>query len=110
VKTLSEILDAVKSQENVTDQELRYALLAMENLWTFSMMDLRRLASGDTHLSTEKTHEEAFWRNKRCLSAPPKKWLGDNVPENPKWQDRRKWAEGLMDKALKGQLPNQKED
>lgn len=105
-KTLSEILTAVKDNDPVAEQELRHALIAMENLLTFAMMDIRKFVSGNDHSSAVKIHAEAFWRNKRCLKSPPKKWLGDSIPENPEWQDRRKRAEHLMDKALKGQLPD----
>lgn len=95
--TLFEIIEAVKNNEQPSYEDLRYALLALDSMHTFTSMDLRKFFS----MSTRKRHpalddaliENDFQRQKRILAANPKEWLGwGNDPENPEYRHGRAGA------------------
>lgn len=53
--------------------------------------------------------DNSFNMCKTALNKPPKEYLGwSNDPENPEYQRFHKMGMKLVEKALKGELPNQK--
>jgi len=106
MRTLLEIIEAVKDNEEVTLDELKYALLAIDALWHFDKNDLSRLRSkiieGKPVLSIvcKDARDRAFHRVKAALEKNPKEWLGwKNDPKNPEYQEFRKFAFALAKKA-----------
>lgn len=112
MRTLSQIIDAAKGAQPATEEELRYALCAMDSLATFDGMDLMHLGSREKEgkpLGAWMYYEESFNRRKRALAKSPKDWLGFGYdPLNPEYQQRRGTANRIFDAALSGKLPNQK--
>ena len=92
MRTLSEILTAVKQGERPEYDELRYALRLMEALSTMDNTGWRRDAGGGMR------YKESFGRWKRALAADPKVYLGHTYdPDNPEAQDRHRWSVALIE-------------
>lgn len=111
MRTLSQIMDAVKENQPATEEELRYTLLAMDALSHWDRNFLIRFAGNDKPnvVRCELEANESFRRWKTALGAEPKTYVGwNNDPANPEYQRRRSIALKIADKALKGELPNQK--
>lgn len=114
MRTLMEITDAVLENQSATEEEVRYALIAFQSLATFDRMFLIRFAAEDpkdrpSALSANIQANECFKRWKRALAQDAKVWVGwNNDPANPEYQQRRKVALKIFEKAMKGELPNQK--
>lgn len=109
MRTLSEIIDAVKSNQPSTHEECIYALCALDSLATFDKMDLMKMGSdeqdGKPRLWAWMRYEESFNRWKLALAKSPREWLGDNNdPLNPAYQKRRRVANRILDAALDGTL------
>ncbi len=104
MKTLGEIIDAVRNGERPDYEELRYAICALEALATFDRQALMKLAEtereGKNPILTRSAvfqFEESFNRTKRARGADPKSYVGwNNDPENPEFLQRRKAAIKLM--------------
>lgn len=109
MRTLGEIIEAVKNGEKPEYDELRYALCALDSLHTFDSTALRNLAEAE--LENKKQilvyrptwqYEESFNRNKRALSKTPKEWLGwNNDPDNPDYIKRRKAGIKIMENIIR---------
>lgn len=108
MRTLFEIIDAVKSGERPESEELRWAVLALDGLSTFDHGALRKLATAEREgkkpiltSSAVWQHEEQFNRWKRALQADPQVWCGpDFDPDEPAYQQRRRMALRLLDKVI----------
>lgn len=119
-RSLSEIIEEVKTNKRPAYDELRYAVLALESLRWFTLSALRDLAEyerahpdkvGFLIHSAGWQLEEDFQRVKRAMRSQPKNWVGkDNDPENPEYQKFHAMAIKLAEKALAGELPNQKKE
>lgn len=109
MKTLSEIIEAVKANERPDYEELRYALLAVSFLHFMDHTEVRkRAARADATTFDKLNFSESFNRSKRAMAADPKTYVGwNNDPENPAYQARVKLANKLVEKAIAGDLPNQ---
>lgn len=109
MRTLSEIIEAAKSNEVVANEECIYAICAMSGLSTFDTMDLMKMAQdekeGKPNLRAWHRYEESFRRRKMALGKSPKEWLGlSHDPANPEYQKRRGLANRVFDAALDGSL------
>lgn len=105
MKTLSEIIDAVKNGEKPAYDDLRFALLAMSHLHTFDSSDMLDVFEATTEWNPilHIRAEEAFNRSKRAMNVSPKEYLGENWnPDNPEYQKRRKLMLNLADEIFKG--------
>jgi len=102
MRTLCEIISAAKDGEKPSYDELLYALVALEALFTFDHSFIMGLPNNPAHqMHPELWAEEAFNRAKRAMGKSPKEWLGwSNDPTNPEYQRRRKMACALIDKLL----------
>lgn len=106
MRTLYEIIEAVKDDAPATEEELRYALIAYQSLHHFDTMALRRLAEhperciGPLGIKFERT--EAFNRHKAALNIDPKTYVGwNNDPKNPQYQKERQVAVKIFEAAVK---------
>ena len=111
MRTLGDILEAVKANQAATEEELRYALLAADALRHFDHSFLFRFAGPDAPnaLRAKMEGTETFNRAKRAFAVDPKSYVGwNNDPANPEYQKRRAVALKIFDKAMRGELPNQK--
>lgn len=104
MRTLLEIIDAVKSNQGATEEEMFYAIVAMDALNTFDSMSLRKLANEPNRFRTPQSEwEESFNRWKRALNKSPKEYVGwENDPKNPDVQKRRATAFKIVDKVMAG--------
>lgn len=106
MKTLGELIEAVKNNEQPVYEELRYAVLALESLLSFDSQAFIGLAEAEREQrkplltgSAVFQWEEHFNRNKRALGTVPKEWIGwENDPGNPEYQKRRQIALKLWEK------------
>lgn len=113
MRTLSDIVEAVKANERPDYEELRYALLAYQALATFDGMALMRLAEAERRKAVPRLtrsavwqHEEQFRRFKLALAKSPKEWVGwNNDPENPEYQQRRAAAMRIFTNFIKSPAP-----
>lgn len=104
MRTLNDIIDAVKSNEETTKEELLYALLTVNALSIFDRQSLEKLAEKDTnpHLFSAGYQFKESWRRwKEAGNKNPKDWLGyNNDPTNPEYQKERKIFKKLADKIV----------
>lgn len=116
-KSLDQILQETRTGGRPEYDELRYALLAMEALFTFASRGISNLALAQHEnkapllvYSAAFQHDENRRRLGAALSKPPKEWLGPNHdPDDPAVQERRKAAvrlfESMMNSAGKDTEP-----
>lgn len=108
MKTLHEIVDAVRNGERPDYEDLKYAICAMDALVSFDRMAFMKLAEAEREgkkpfltTSAQWQWEEYFNRRKRAGEKPPKEYVGwSNDPENPEFLARRKMASKIMEKAI----------
>jgi hypothetical protein len=115
MKTLTEIIDAVRDGKHPEYEELRYAICAMSALQTFDRLAFMRLAQA------ERDHEKVFmptsaqwqWaehfnRHKRAGGKPPKEYVGwNNDPDNPEFLARRKVSNRIMETMIAAAQPTE---
>jgi hypothetical protein len=112
MRTLYEIIEATKKNEKPEYDELRYSLLVLTGILNLVNSEL-------TTLYVEGKMPNEFIRKLKldgicsmygnALKKSPKEYLGwNNDPENPDYQCFHAMGSKLVEKALKGELPNQK--
>jgi len=110
MKSLFELIEDCKLNEPVDGQELRYAVIALTTLLNMASSKLMRFCTKDISSLDKMQIENFFNANRSAINKSPKDWLGwDNDPANPEYQSFHKMATNIVDKAIKGELPNQKE-
>lgn len=102
MKTLFEIIEAVKDGERPEYDELRYALLAMDFLETdlhqFLLMDLYgkdKLQGWD-----KKRFEMKYEQHQKALGIDPKTYVGSFDPDFPGRQEERAAYKQIFDKFM----------
>ena len=108
MRTLNEIIEATRNNEQPNYEELKYAVCALVALSTFDGMAIQNLAVAETEgkkpiltYSARHQHEECHRRWKTALSKSPKEYIGwNNDPNNPEFIERLKLARKIVDKAL----------
>lgn len=119
MRKLSEIIEDCKLNKKPSVDELRYAVIALTSLMNFAMSALNGFYKDDikifNKMHIENTHnayrhiENTHNTYRTALNKSPKEWLGwNNDPENPEYQRFHAIGSKLVEKALKGELPNQK--
>ncbi|WHH59140.1 hypothetical protein [Petroclostridium sp. X23] len=112
MRTLSEIIEITKTNGKPDYEELRYSVLVLTALLNMDHRKLREtlLAEKPRQEFIRKLEaENSFNMYKTALNKSPKDYLGwNNDPENPEYQRFHAIGSKLVDKALKGELPNQK--
>ena len=104
MRTLNEIVTAVRDGERPDYEELRYAVCAMDALGVFNRNALMRLAEAEKAqkkpfltTSAEWQWQEHYRREKAAGEKSPKEYIGwNNDPENPEFLRRRAAAKRLM--------------
>lgn len=97
-RTIGDIIEAAKSCEPATDEELRLALCAVS-----SLMVLHSLAPEPARQLWyhERMANERFEARFRILRAKPSEYLGpQNTPGNPEYVERRRISNALMSKIM----------
>lgn len=74
MRTVSDIVEAVQTQQPATDEELRLTLLC---LYYNSILDAPSDFEGASELKLRLRAQEAFSRRFRVLKAEPDKYLGE---------------------------------
>ena len=97
MRTLFEIIEAVKNNETLTEDEMRYSICAMDALMTFDRKSFMTLVEGEEKgknkfiYSPTFQFKERFERIKSALNKSPKEWLGEDYDfKNEEYQKRRK--------------------
>lgn len=107
-KNLREVIEAVKSNEDLTEEELRMAVLCLDSLMEFdfrSMMNLYKAEKDNKKpfmvYSAVWQFNERFERLKRVMNQIPKTWVGENnMPDNHEYQKRRAISKKIVEKVL----------
>ena len=108
MKTLGEIVEAVRSGERPDYDDLRYAICAIEALSTFDRLAFMELARSEREgkqpfmtSSAQWQWEEHFRRHKSAGETQPKKYIGwDNDPDNPDFLARRRSSMRVLGAVL----------
>jgi len=104
MKTLREIIEAVKDGKKPEYDELRYALLALSFLHSLDsqyILKVYQKSTDDKPFGLKFLAEESFNRSKRAYAIPPKEYVGDNWnPDNPDYQKQRQRYKKLIDMIL----------
>jgi len=109
MKKLSEIIDYCKKNKEVDAYDLIYAVVALTYLLNMANSKLLRFYKNDMNKLDKLILENHYKACNAAMNKPPKEWIGwTNDPENPECQEFHSFAEKLVDKAIKGELPNQK--
>ena len=108
MKTLDEIIEDLQTNGKPDYEELRYSVLVLHYLMNDLSRWYRELLTGTMKpiMIELKKRDESLYS--KALKKPPKEFLGWNDdPENPDYQKFHAWGTKLMNKAIKGELPNQ---
>lgn len=109
MRNLIEIIEDCKLNKKPSIDELRYSVIALTSLMNMATSTLRKLYKEDMNALEKMCLENIYNAYSTALNKSPKEWLGwNNDPENPEYQKFHAWGKKLVDKALKGELPNQK--
>jgi len=109
MRTLVEIIEDCKLNKEPSIDELRYAVIALTSIINMTTSTLMELYKKDMNVLEKKRLENTYNAYSTVLNKSPKEWLGwNNDPENPAYQKLYSIGSKLLDKALKGELPNQK--
>lgn len=110
MRELGEIIEAIKTNKEVTHEEAIYSVLVLTSVandLSCKFGDL--LVNGWSDLKKELYKHQKGSMYSIALSKPPDKFLGwDNDPKNPDYQKFHAWGSKLVEKAIKGELPNQR--
>lgn len=108
MRTLDEIIEAIKTNEPVTHDEATYSVLVLSSLMnviSYKFHDL--LINGWSQLKKD-LYLKGKSQYSSALVVPPDKFMGwDNDPKNPDYQKFHKMGLKLADAAMNGKLPNQ---
>ncbi|NLK98125.1 MAG: hypothetical protein GX272_08625 [Epulopiscium sp.] len=109
MRNLNEIIEDCQLNKMPSADELRYAVLVLTRLMNLAMQVLHAIYKKDTDTLNKMRIENVHNVYNAALNKSPKEFLGwDNDPENSEYQKFHALASKLMDKAMKGELPNQK--
>lgn len=106
MRTLLEIITAVRNGEKPDQDELRLALLAMDHALDATLgllldnaeQEVRGIKQPGPHY---RALQEFLRRTTQITSVAPDAWLGwDNHPDNPDFQERRQHALAVAKKQL----------
>ncbi len=112
MRTTGEILDAIATGEVPTHEECYWALQAISMQLNTTMSKYHeQVFSPKADGIAKAIAETNFQSAKRCMAANPQKWVGPDFDyRDPANRKRREISLKLFDKAMKGELPNQKSD
>ena len=108
MRTLDEIIDAIKANQSVTHEEAIYSVLVLATVVNSLSMDIVHILCkwSDERKELYKTQKTMY---SLALNKSPKEFLGwSNDPQNPEYQRFHKIARKLVNRAINGELPNQK--
>lgn len=112
MRNLSQIIEDCKTNGRPDYEELRYSLLVMTGVLNMVNGELGKLyveGKMPNELVRKLKINGICSMYSKALNKPPKEYLGWNMdPENPEYQRFHAIGTKLVDKALKGELPNQK--
>lgn len=109
MRNMSEIIEDCKLNKPVDNTELRYSVIALTNLVNMAISALNGFYKDDIKIFEKMRIENIHNAYRTVLNKSPKDWLGwDSDPENPEYQRFHEMGNKLVDKTLKGELPNQK--
>jgi hypothetical protein len=109
MRKLADIIEDCKLNKRPEYDELRYAVIALTSLMNMSSGKLMRFYKEDTKPIDKLLIDNFYNAYHTALNKSPKDWLGwNNDPENPEYQRFHAIGSKLVDKALNGELPNQK--
>ena len=112
MRNLSEIIEECKTNGRPEYDELRYSVIALVSMLNMDHKNLHEELMREKPLSDflkkmKSDNSHNMYRN--ALNKSPKDWLGwNNDPENPDYQKFHAMGTKLIEKALAGELPNQK--
>jgi hypothetical protein len=105
---MSEIIEDCKLNKPVDNAELKYSVIALTSLMNMAISALDGFYNKDMKIFDKMHIENVHTAYRTVLNKSPKEWLGwNNDPENPDYQRFYAMGSRLVEKALKGELPNQ---
>lgn len=112
MQKLSEIIEKCKLDKPVDNEDLQYAVIVLTTIANMGAAAVNHLYSKDNMSFADKLRSENFHKAYGgALNKTPKEWLGwNNDPKNPEYQKFHAWGSKLVEKAIKGELPNQKKE
>ena len=109
MRDLADIIEACKLNEKPSVDELRYAVIALTSLDNMAMGVLMDFYRDGAKPLTKTRVKDIYEAHNTALNKSPKEWLGwNNDPENPEYQRFHAMGVKLVERALKGELPNQR--
>jgi len=113
LRNLSEIIEECKLNGRPDYEELRYSVLVMTGILNMVNHELIKLyvegKMPNEFIRKMKLDGGTCTMYSTALNKSPKDYLGlNNDPENPEYQKFHALGNKLVEKALKGELPNQK--
>lgn len=112
MRNLSEIIEDCKLNGRPDYDELRYSVLVLTWLLNGDHRRLREALLLDKikpEFIRKMEADNSFRAYQSALNKSPKEYLGwEHDPENPEYQKFHAMGNKLVDKALKGELLNQK--
>lgn len=114
MRNLADIIEDCKLNNKPDYEELRYSVLIMTGILNLVNSELVKMyVEGNMpseFIRKMKLEGGTCTMYHKALNKSPKEYLGwDNDPENPEYQKFHTMGNKLVEKALKGELPNQKQ-
>lgn len=108
MRTLGDIIEAVKDNEAATTEELRYSVLALSALHYFARASVQRLHEHPNSkiITPQGEFEDGWNRDKAALAKDPKSFVGwNNDPANGDYQRFRAMGKKLINKLVVPESP-----
>ena len=102
MKSLSDIIDSAKGGQKPTHEECYYSMLVLVGLMNMTWSTLEHVEKEQTSTMFRLLFlDEWFKRYRWALRADPVKYLGDNVPGNPEYDEFHKLGLKLIERFSK---------
>ena len=98
MRTIGETIDDVRDGKRPEYEELLYSLCVMATASHMDGVHIRQMVGkGNLEMRVKMLAKSNFDKWKAIHNANPIEYLGDDIPSNPEYQDRRDKSKKLLD-------------
>ncbi len=108
MRSYLDIIIDLKEGKTVDYEEARLGMIMANDLLYFAEKDVERLLDDNTKPIIKELVRKSPETRIKSRKLSPEEYLGSHHPDNPEQKKFMELGNKLLNKALKGELPNQK--